>query len=114
VRKLGTKQRDVLDSLKQHGSWYAGCGWLWDTTSGTRRVMESLVKRGLVAKTSGPGRITYRPTRCPVTLSDEAALNTIAEVFRRYPPEHWTSSEAIDDIYEAIKQTGRALPRLED
>jgi len=45
---LGSTQKDVLDSLRHYGKWFSGCGWVWDTPSGTERIMKSLVKRGLV------------------------------------------------------------------
>jgi DNA-binding PadR family transcriptional regulator len=51
MRPLGETQRDVLASLKRSGGyWHAGCGWYWDTHSGTTRIMESLLRRGLVEK----------------------------------------------------------------
>jgi hypothetical protein len=55
MRSLGETQQDVLDSLREHGGyWHPGCGWLWDTHSGTVKIMESLLKRGLVTKTKTP------------------------------------------------------------
>lgn len=50
TRKLGSVQRDVLDSMQRHGAWHANCGWIWSTYSGTVRVMESLVRAGYVAR----------------------------------------------------------------
>jgi len=62
MRELGSVQADVLKCLREHGSWGAvGCGWLWDTPSGTTRIMESLVKRRLATKTVDGHRIIYRP-----------------------------------------------------
>ena len=56
--KLGINQQGVLDSLHQHGGfWQSGCGWLWDTDSGTTRIMESLLKRGLVTREGAPTTI---------------------------------------------------------
>lgn len=53
--KLGNKQISLLWSLSQRKlGWIDhpfGCGWVWDTQSGTRKVLETLVKRGLVEKT---------------------------------------------------------------
>ena len=50
--KLGKNQRAMLDCLKRHnGYWHSGCGWYWDTDSGTRRILDSLVRRGLVVRT---------------------------------------------------------------
>jgi hypothetical protein len=51
VKKLGTTQQSVFEELQRSGGWYEGCGWNWDTNSNTTRIMESLVKRGLVTKT---------------------------------------------------------------
>lgn len=34
--------------MLEHGTWYAGCGWSWRSHSATERVMEGLVKRGLL------------------------------------------------------------------
>jgi hypothetical protein len=63
MRKLGRVQQDVYAALKLHGSWSLGCGWLWDTYSGTQRVMDSLVRAGYATSTEGQGgsRIFYRP-----------------------------------------------------
>lgn len=48
-RKLGQLQMNVLQSLKQHGT-YPG-GWIWGSASATERTLESLVQRCLVNKT---------------------------------------------------------------
>lgn len=46
--KIGKVQAEVLRCLKDHGQWFRGCGWVWNTHSGTERILDSLVKRGLV------------------------------------------------------------------
>ena len=48
--KIGHVQKAVLQALKTHGKWFSGfgSGWLWDTPSGTRKILDSLVKKGLV------------------------------------------------------------------
>jgi len=52
MRPLGENQQIILRSLLDNsGYWHVGCGWYWDTYSGTTRLMESLLKRGLVTKT---------------------------------------------------------------
>lgn len=53
MRKLGSVQRDVLSALRTHGSWSPDLtsGWLWDTPSNTRRIMDSLVRAGYVTVT---------------------------------------------------------------
>lgn len=45
---LGSDQAGVLRVIKEKRSWYIGCGWNWATLSRTRRIMASLVKKGLV------------------------------------------------------------------
>lgn len=50
MRKLGENQKGIIESLKQHGSYHTHgfCGWVWDTPANTVKILESLVKRGLV------------------------------------------------------------------
>jgi hypothetical protein len=62
---LGKTQKSVLRCLREHGSWHVGCGWLWDTYSGTARVMDSLVKRGLATVEHGGTyhRAIYYPVK---------------------------------------------------
>ena len=61
--RLGDVQRHVLVALLRHGQWPGG--WVWDTDSGTRRVLVSLVRRGFVqphTDTTGPRPYTiYTP-----------------------------------------------------
>lgn len=48
---LGKVQTGVLQSLRKFGSWTnlgIGSGWVWDSPSNTKKVLNSLVKRGLV------------------------------------------------------------------
>ncbi len=51
---LGNNQKSCLRSLEEHKGWTRGCGWYWDTWSGTVRLMESLVTRGLAEKIETP------------------------------------------------------------
>lgn len=44
---LGEVQRGVLRALREKGGW-PGHGWTWGSPSLTRRVLNSLVRRGLV------------------------------------------------------------------
>lgn len=48
-RALGKTQKGVLKALISHGSYHAGCGWCWSTHKGTVKVLETLVKKGLVS-----------------------------------------------------------------
>jgi len=57
--KLGTNQADVLAALRRHGRYFRGCGWMWDTYRNTERILDTLVRRGLVTKTDGE----YRPVK---------------------------------------------------
>lgn len=65
---LGSDQAGMLRSIKERQSWYIGSGWSYGTTSRSKRIAESLVKKGLVVMTeetrfSGSGlRKVYRLT----------------------------------------------------
>ena len=61
---LGRIQKQVLDRLKEYGSWKSGVAWNWDTDSNTARILESLVRRGLVTRLKADpwwGDPTYIP-----------------------------------------------------
>lgn len=51
MKHLGTSQRACLKALSEHnnGAFYPACGWVWDNFSSTARILNSLVKRGLVS-----------------------------------------------------------------
>jgi hypothetical protein len=80
MRKLGKVQQNVYESLKRHGSWSLGCGWVWDTPSNTMRVMDSLVRAGYARTTrSILGTHRYPGTRMvyhPVTPTTPAKKGT--------------------------------------
>ena len=59
MKPLGKNQLRVLNALKRHHSFHAGCGWVWGNYSATVRILESLVKRGLVAKEASPNWVKY-------------------------------------------------------
>lgn len=67
MRPLGKVQKQVLHTLEIFGSYPAG--WVWRSPSGTVRILESLVKRGLVVKTKKIGR---RGRFMEYTLKEEA------------------------------------------
>jgi hypothetical protein len=47
TRELGKIQKAVLGMLRERDAWWEGCGWYWDNWSNTKRVMDTLVKRGV-------------------------------------------------------------------
>lgn len=51
-RPLGENQAYALKCLTEHnaGTWYPGAGWIWANLSTTVRLLDSLVKRGLVTR----------------------------------------------------------------
>lgn len=63
--KLGEVQKQVLSSLEHFGSWYSGfgCGWMWDTPSGTKRIMDSLVKKGVARVVKTNNKTIYYPVK---------------------------------------------------
>ncbi len=71
MAKLGTTQYDVLETLalRQGGKWHNGCGWYWGGTAATARILDTLVRRGLVAKNppkSSRGQPVYELTEAGV------------------------------------------------
>lgn len=58
--KLGTTQRDFLSAVNFHvGIYRPGSGWVWNNTSTSVRLAETLVKRGLLkVDPTGAFRIT--------------------------------------------------------
>jgi DNA-binding PadR family transcriptional regulator len=61
-RPLGDNQRSVLNCLKRHGYYRRGGAWIWNSHSGTEKILDSLVRRGLVAITEENVRpATMRP-----------------------------------------------------
>ena len=62
MSKLGKNQLGVIRCLKTYGSWdHRSCSWVWDTHSNTVRILDSLVKRGVVTAelTDYPHRNIY-------------------------------------------------------
>lgn len=51
--KLGTTQAAVLRSLVEwhDGRWTPYCGWVWTTIHATSKVLDGLVRKGLVQVT---------------------------------------------------------------
>lgn len=51
MKKLGRTQLDFLKYLVDSPrGWCYNCGWIWGNPSTTRKLLESLFKRGLVFK----------------------------------------------------------------
>lgn len=65
---LGDNQRGTLRSLAggyrtgPRRTPYPEGGWIWDTDSGTRRILDSLVNRGLARREGDPRRGKYHLT----------------------------------------------------
>ena len=70
MRPLGKTQKRLLQLLKERHGWHPGCGWYWDSRTGTERVLDSLVRRGL-AKTEPWGR-AKRYTAIETPTGDDA------------------------------------------
>ncbi len=61
--KLGSTQKDILEALRDHGSWYDSQrpSWVWSTIGGTRKAMQALVRRGLARVEEGAGEFMGSP-----------------------------------------------------
>ena len=62
-RPLGKNQRLALRAMLEHGGW-PGTGWIWDNSSSTVRILDSLVRRGLVVRYQTPV-LTHAGKRFP-------------------------------------------------
>jgi len=47
--RLGKRQFEILNSLREHGSWTdsQGTGWVYDSYGATKKTMDQLVNKGL-------------------------------------------------------------------
>ncbi len=77
--KLGAKQASFLSALIQHGYWHNGptCGWSWDGTGNTERLLKSARLRELVTtseerKSFGGVVTVYRPNLSAIANSESA------------------------------------------
>lgn len=65
ARPLGSNQIVILRTLAKTngGTWHADCGWAWDGNATTARLLNGLVRRGLVEHRDDHGRFgTYTIT----------------------------------------------------
>jgi DNA-binding MarR family transcriptional regulator len=78
-RPMGENQEYALKALAEHngGTWYPGAGWVWTNVSTTVRLLDSLVRRGLVEKTTRTRRVGTRPESYPFYSITEAGRNEI-------------------------------------
>ncbi len=75
-RALGALQLRALTYLasRNSGTWHRGCDWQIGSPSQTEHILDSLVRRGLVARTTGSG--VYRVTEAGRTSSAGSPATT--------------------------------------
>jgi hypothetical protein len=64
--ELGTVQAEVLHELGAHhnGQWWPGCGWSWESSAQTIRVLDALTAKGLAKRyTASAGAPLFEITR---------------------------------------------------
>ena len=79
LKPIGATQRSVLECLLEHHGWEPGCGWKWDTTSNTEKILGSLAKRGLVLTRTTDTIRGVKKTR--YTISDAGKEEVFAHSF---------------------------------
>lgn len=114
--RLGENQIGCLRSLAEHrgGAWFAGCGWLWDTYSGTDRIMRSLARHGYAEIRTED--LPYGRTKTSFVLTPKGRERAIAEGAK--PPMRRQESIRITDDWDgepfpAIGQEARFRTALE-
>lgn len=62
--KLGTNQAGMIWAMNDHNGWNPNArpGWIWNTPGGTQKIVDSLVKRGLVEYDNDLGRYMLTET----------------------------------------------------
>lgn len=76
ARKLGRRQAEVLDLLKEHGTYVKKGDWIYNSHSETVEILESLVKRGDAKIERGEDdtiKWVFVPSETSVEVSPEAA-----------------------------------------
>lgn len=94
--RLGENQIGCLRSLAEHrgGIWSAGCGWLWDTYSGTERIMRSLARHGYAE--INVENLPYGRTKTSFAITPKGRERAIAEGAKP-PPRRVTSIRITED-----------------
>lgn len=72
---LGKNQIEVLKLLAERQGWYVRCGWVWGGDHGTKRVLASLVKRGLAQHIGAGGAFSF--DRWLITDAGHEALEAL-------------------------------------
>lgn len=88
VPKLGENQIGCLRSLAERrpSTWFAGCGWLWDTYSGTDRIFRSLVRHGYVLVEDIP--VAHGRTRTTFNITPAGRVRAAAESPQSSPADN--------------------------
>lgn len=53
IARLGSVETDVLEAIREHGKWHPYSRWSWDGPGKTKRIMDSLVRKGYVTVIAG-------------------------------------------------------------
>jgi hypothetical protein len=120
--KLGKDQRAILETLvkKSGRTWTPCCGWVWKNSSTTARLLDSLVKRGLVEKydytvMAGSAKLSrsgWRATEAGVNLAlgmSEAQYQEQQDTLRRERERVEAERRAAFEASE--RRFAEALPR---
>lgn len=59
VRSIGVNQDLMLSALARNREWHHGCGWCLESNTATRRILDTLKKRGLVRSSVQKRRGSY-------------------------------------------------------
>lgn len=84
MRSMGKNQRNVLRALRDHRVWPGG--WIWENRSTTVKILDSLVKRGLVTE------------KVTTSINPDTGGRPIGE-YRLSDAGHWQAFIMFDRFY---------------
>src|SRR5262249_33846813 len=112
LKPLNKSQLEVLTLLQRHGWWSQGCSWFWRTRTATRRILESLTRRGLAKRVAQ--RYRSRATAAgfqpvpPDKIRETPADRMLARRWSEHPKakaarfQRWRKSQGL--IYDRSKR----------
>lgn len=99
VRKLGKRQREVLNLIKQHGDYHKKGSWKYNSHSETIEILLSLEGKGLVKRTISDDGETSIFTFVSDPEESQPVVESEAPHVETDSSESVTSDPALNEAY---------------